>query len=221
MNYVNFFDELTFASRKQVREFIDAVKKSRLKFFWNACVRGNLFSEKDRDLLLEAKETGCLSMGSALESADPDILRSMNKKVSLTEFKRQQRLLQGAGILTGTSLVLGYPQETPETLKKTFDVCYELNIYPSVGYLLPQPGTPAFELAKQKGFGEDLESFLMAMGDRQDLRFNLTDMPDDVFQEEVANHLLRISDKMGLGLTRENVIKTGTPRLSLSDEKDD
>lgn len=214
VNYVNFYDEVSFCSKKQIRRFLDVKRESGLEFFWNANARGNLFTERDVDLLCELREAGCVSFGYSLESADPDILGSMNKKITVDQFRSQKLALDKAGIHTFTSIVIGFPQETLKTIKKTFDVCYELGLYPSTGYLLPQPGTPMFEAARQAGFGHDLESFLNQMGDRQDLRFNLTKIPDDILQAEVKRHLERISDKLGLGFRPEHLLKTFTFVLS-------
>lgn len=210
INYINFFDELTFFSKKQVTEFVDQLLASGLKFFWNADVRSDLFTKSDLALLKRVKESGCIGLGYSLESGNPEILKTMNKKLTVSNFIEQKNALDAAGIKTMTSLVLGYPQETPETIKQTFDVCYDLNMYPSVGYLLPQPGTPMFEVARQKGYATDMENYLFKMGDRQDLRFNLTSMPDEVLVNEVMHHLQRISDKLGLGFTQQKLIKTQT-----------
>lgn len=208
VNYVNFHDELTFLSRRQVKDFVDAVLASGLKFFWTACIRGNLFSDRDMELLHRMKASGCLDLGYSLESGNPGILKAMKKRMNIEDFEKQKRALDKAEISSGTSLVLGYPQETIETLKQTFDICYELDLYPSVGYLLPQPATPMFEIAKEKCGIHDMEEYLMRLGDRQDLRFNLTDIPTDVFKDTVDVHLLRISDKLGLGLEKERLVKT-------------
>lgn len=210
INYVNFFDELTFFNRKQVEDFVAATKASGLTFYWNADIRSNLFTEEDMDLLHELKNIGCVSFGYSLESGSPEILKTMNKKLKVEDFAKQKLALDKAGIASFTSIVLGYPEETLETLKQTFDVCYDLDIYPSTGYLLPQPGTPMFEVAKEKGFADDFEGYLMKMGDRQDLRFNMTSIPDDVLQEAVRGHLNRINKKMNLGFSEEQLVKTFT-----------
>lgn len=210
VNYINFFDELTFFNRRQITEFIDKLLASGIEIYWNADIRSDLFKRTDKDLLRKIKKAGCQSMGYSLESGNPEILKSMNKKLTVENFKEQKIALEDAGITTMTSLVLGYPEETLETLKQTFDVCYELNMYPSAGYLLPQPGTPMMEAAHKKGYVQDLEDFLMKMGDRQDLRFNLTNIPDDVLTNAVVGHLIRISDKLGLGFTTEKLLKTYT-----------
>jgi len=217
VNYINFYDECSFVGKSQIRAFLGELRKSGLQLYWNAIIRGDLFTEEDIDLLIDLRDAGCLSFGYSLESADAEILRSMNKKMTVEDFVIQKRALDKAGIMTYTSLVVGYPEETLETLKKTFDICYDLNIYPSTGYLLPQPGTPMFEVAKAKGLVNDMESYLMQMGDRQDLRFNLSRIPDDVLQAAVAGHLQKISDKLGLDLKREELVKTFSHVLSRSD----
>ena len=210
INYVNFFDELTFFSKKQFGLFIERLRESKLHFFWNADIRSDLFDEQDHDVLVEAQKLGCQSFGYSLESGNPEILKTMKKNLTVENFIRQKKALDKAGIKTFTSLVIGYPEETIETIKQTFDVCYDLNVYPSVGYLLPQPGTPMFEVAKQKGYAEDMEAYLNQMGDRQDLRFNMTNIPSDVLVRAVTEHLQRISDKLELGFTKEQLIKTYT-----------
>lgn len=210
INYINFFDELTFFTKKQVADFVDKVFENGMEFYWNADIRANLFTNDDFELLDKIKKAGCLSLGYSLESGNPEILKSMNKKLTVEDFRAQKIALDNAGITTITSLVIGYPEETLESLKQTFDICYDLNIYPSVGYLLPQPGTPMMEVARQKGYADDMEDYLFKMGDRQDLRFNLTNLPDEVLKNEVAGHLKRISDKLGLGFTNDKLLKTHT-----------
>jgi radical SAM superfamily enzyme YgiQ (UPF0313 family) len=216
VNYVNFFDELTFPNKSAYDEFADCILKAGIDFYWDAMIRSDFFTEEDMDLLHKIKESGCRSLGYSLESADPQILKAMNKKLTAEQFVRQKKALDKANIATFTSVVIGYPQETLDTIKKTFDLCYELGIYPSVGYLLPQPGTPMFDIAVQKGLVQDLESYLTAMGDRQDLRFNLTSIPDDVLETIINEHIVRLNDKLNLGLSKEKLIKTGSHITSSS-----
>lgn len=208
VNYILFNDELTFFSAKQTEEFVDKILESGLKFSWVADIRANLFTEDDMELLKKIKESGCAGFGYSLESADEEILKNMHKHIKVEDFVKQAKALDKAGIMSWTSLVLGYPEETPETLKKTFDVCDEVGIYPSSGYLLPQPGTPMYELAKEKGLIKDEEEYLMRIGDRQDFTINFTKMSDKEFQTEVEKNLKRISDNMGLGLEEGKLIKT-------------
>jgi len=226
VNFINFYDELTLYSRPQAHQLCDEIIKQNLNdLAYSACARADLLEENDLDLALKLKKAGFHHIGYSLESADPGIIGSMNKKITLSRFKAQTRMLQQAGIFTETSLVIGYPQETPETIQKTFDVCYDVNIYPSSGYLVPQPGTPIYEYAKKVGKIQDEEEYLIqVIGDRQDFRINLTQMTQQEMESLVKNNLLRISKKLKLGLDEERLIKTGhykTVGNTLSKDKDD
>lgn len=208
LNYAHFFDDLTFFSKEQAGNFADYVIKEGLKFFWSANVRAGLLGENDLDVALKLKKSGCVELVYSLESANEEILRAMNKRISLQDFTNQTKILQKAGIPVSTSLVIGYPQETKQTIQETFDCCYENNIYPSTGYLLPQPGTPIYDLAVKSGKIKDEEKYLLEMGDRQDFHINLTEMPQEKVEELVENHLKRIAEKLNLNLDKDHLIKT-------------
>ncbi len=185
INYIGFSDELTFYTRKQTDNFISTMENKwpdGTPFFWMANMRANLFSSEDDLLLIQRmKSAGCHGFFFSLESADPHILNAMNKKITVDQFIKQARLVQKVNLPVWTSIVLGYEEETPETIKETFRVCADLGTYPSIGYLLLQPGTPVYERAKINGYIKDEEEYLLSMGDRQTLLLNITEMPDDEF----------------------------------------
>jgi radical SAM superfamily enzyme YgiQ (UPF0313 family) len=209
INHIAFSDELSFYSKQRAREFSEGILKNNLKFGWDIGCRGNLFdSEEDLEIIGLMQKAGCLSCGYSLESADAEILKAMNKNVTVEQFSRQTRLIQRGGIRAITSLVLGYPQETPETIQKTFDCCIENKIYPSAGYLLPQPGSKMYDYAVEHGFITDEEDYLLRLGDRQDLRMNLTKMSDEEFESNVVEGLRRCNEALDVGLKDEELIKT-------------
>ncbi len=209
LNFIFFWDELTFFSKSQVLEFAELVLNTGLEFGWSANCRGNLFdSESDLAIIEKMKQAGCASLGYSLESSDPHILQAMNKHVSVEEFARQTELLHKGGITTYTSLVFGFPEETPETIRKTIDCCIANQIYPSAGFLLPQPGSEMYRYAIDHGFIVDEEDYLLAMGDRQDLRLNMTAMSDEEFEQHVVDGLARCNEALNLGLPKERLVKS-------------
>jgi anaerobic magnesium-protoporphyrin IX monomethyl ester cyclase len=221
LNYILFWDELTFFSKKQTLALVEKMLDEKLHIYWAANCRGNLFDkDEDVEIMIKMKEAGCLSVGYSLESAEPSILKAMNKKVSVEQFSRQTQLFRKAGMHAVTSLVLGYPQETPESIRKTFDCCIENKIYPSAGYLLPQPGSGMYLYAVEHGFISDEEKYLLKMGDRQDLRLNMTRMSDQEFEKYVFEGLKRCNEEMGIGLHDEELIKTLFYRSATSEESD-
>jgi anaerobic magnesium-protoporphyrin IX monomethyl ester cyclase len=209
LNYIMASDELTFFSKKQTVALIEKILEEDIHFYWEPSCRANLFQDdEDLEIMEKMKQAGCIGMGYSLESAEPEILKAMNKNISVEQFSRQTQLFHQAGIHTVTSLVLGFPQETPESIRKTFDCCIENKIYPSAGYLLPQPGSAMYKYAQQHGFIDDEEEYLLKMGDRQDLRLNMTEMTDKEFEAQVFEGLKRCNDELQVGLKSEELIKT-------------
>ena len=217
INFFNFFDELTFFSIPQAERFADVLMASGLNVYWTADCRSGLFVNKEHGRVAgKLKKAGCLWLGFALESAAPEILKWMDKKVGVDAFTHQVRILKQVGLRSFTSLVLGYPNETPETIKTTIDCCIANEIYPSAGYLLPQPGSPMYDYALQHGYIKDEESYLLAMGDRQDLRLNMTSMSDAQLEDIVKKELARCSRELGLNLSAGTLLKTGHFRTTKS-----
>ncbi|MCI0556293.1 MAG: B12-binding domain-containing radical SAM protein, partial [Anaerolineae bacterium] len=73
-NYINFWDDLSFASITQVEKLVDAILSSGLKFGWSAAVRTDLFGnprfslERRMAVAEKMKASGCAALGFSLES---------------------------------------------------------------------------------------------------------------------------------------------------------
>jgi radical SAM superfamily enzyme YgiQ (UPF0313 family) len=213
---INLFalnDELTFYSVRQAGEFADALIASGLQVWWKADVRSGLFhAEEHIELARKMHRAGCLALGFSLESSDPVILKAMKKGADPNQFARQCDILQRGGVAPLTSIVIGYPTETEDSIRATIRWCVEAGVYPSTGYLLPQPRTPMYEYACRNGFIPDEEVYLLAMGDRQDLRLNMTQIPDERLEAVVAAELGRASSELGINLSGHGLLKTGAYR---------
>ena len=209
LNFIGFSDELTFADKDYAKKFSEEILDLELAFYWVAQCRAGTFGPRDGALVDLMKAAGCVGASFALESADRGILLSMRKGITVKAFEEQVTLFHQHDLSVWTSLVLGYPQETPATIKETFDVCARNGVYPSIGYLLPQPGTPIYEYARKIGRIQDEEEYLLGMGDRQDLYLNLTTMSDDEFREFVMAGAARCRDAVGVDLPDDKLVKTG------------
>lgn len=205
-NSISFWDDLAFPNRLVFKNTVDAILNLDFKFTWNAPVRGDLFRKKDLDLLKKAKKSGCLDLGYSLENADETILTAIDKKLDVNQFIEQSKVLREADIIPRTSIIFGYPQETPETIKKTIDVCEEAGVYPSVGFLLALPGTPVYKSLRTEGYIPNEYEYLMKIGDRQDFSLNYTSMSNELFTSEVTNRLHELAKKQGLKF--DNPLKT-------------
>ncbi len=209
LNYIEFGDELTLYSRQRALDLTKAIQDSGLKFYWQVTCRADCFTkESDIEIMKAMKQAGCTGAAFSLESSNPNILKMMNKHITVEDFSRTARLFWAAGITPRTSLVIGYPIETLDSIKDTFQCCIDNNIYPSAGFLLPQPDSVMYDYAREHGYIQDEESYLLAMGDRQDLRLNMTAIPDAELEATVLACLEKCNIACAVGLDKEHLIKT-------------
>jgi hypothetical protein len=76
------------------------------------------------------------------------------------------------------------------------------------------PGSKMYDYAVENGFIGEEEEYLLKLGDRQDLRLNMTTMPDDVFEECIKQGLSRCNKVLNVGLNDDQLIKTQFYRKS-------
>ena len=212
VNYIHFWDELTFHSKKHCRHFVETLLAAELDLHWSAVCRSDLFAPGDEDLVALMTSSGCLGLGYSLESADPKILAAMNKKLKPEAFVAQTKVLQSGGLECWTSLVIGHPLETEESIHLTFETCRQSRVYPSTGYLLPFPGTVIYEEARKNGSITNVEQFLLSLGDRQDLHINLTSMSDEVLIDRTMREVKKTAYELGIDLPPDKLVKTGVYR---------
>ena len=220
-NFFNFWDELSFHKIGPAEKFVDELIKEDLKFHWTCAIRADLMGkpddnkgnpiprEKRLELAKKFVKAGCVTVGYSLESGSDTILKSMNKRVKSEYFEEQVGICNEAGLVTNTSLVLGYPQETKETLDETFSKLLRLGVYPSTGYLLPLPETGMWNHAIENGHIKDIDKYLTSITERQDFSLNMTKMDEEEMKNYTLNWLDKLNREFGNKLDKSKLIKTG------------
>ncbi|MBW1999709.1 MAG: radical SAM protein, partial [Deltaproteobacteria bacterium] len=114
--YIWFVDDNFRLGRDDLNEVCQRFLKEELDLKWMTFVRASTLKDIDIGLLRAA---GCVEVQLGLESADPRILRNMNKKASPGLYSRVlERLLKG-GISCSCYFIFGFPGETEETASRT------------------------------------------------------------------------------------------------------
>ena len=132
----------------------------------------------------------------------------MNKEIEVDAFYKTVYILKQAGSISQTSVVFGYPIETKETIKETFDQCLKAGLYPSIGFLLPLPYTVMYDYAKANGFNTDEDRFLESITERQDICLNMTKMSDEEIMNEIKIGAAKLNEMLDIGLTEDTYIKS-------------
>jgi len=106
----------------------------------------------DLPLLKLAKRAGLWLIFYGVESGNQDMLNRMQKDLELGEIRRAFALTHKAGIRTTAAIIVGYPGETPETIKQSQELAVKLKpFWLGFSRLTPFPGTRVCEEVKEAG----------------------------------------------------------------------
>ena len=106
---------------------------------------------RDADILHKYREAGIIHVYLGAESADKDVLNSLNKGTDFEQNKQALDLLREAGIISEASFMIGFPNETWASIQNTIDSAIFLNpdiaVFPVV---TPMPFTPLYKEMKER-----------------------------------------------------------------------
>ena len=98
------------------------------------------------------KKAGFNYVAVAIESGNQEIINKLRKGIDLTKVNRTVQALRKNGIITSLYFMLGLPFDTESTLKETIEFAKTIKAEHVFFWItLPFPGTPLYEMAKEKG----------------------------------------------------------------------
>lgn len=119
-----FADSTFTAPVDRCLELLEAIAKLPFRVQWAAYGRVDTITPKLRDAMVAS---GCVALYLGIESGDPEILRKMKKGFTVDHARTAASLLRAAEIKTTASWIIGWPGETPDSVKRTVDFATELN----------------------------------------------------------------------------------------------
>jgi len=134
-----FHDGTLTSHRRYLLELCDGIVKRGFKLNLLATAR---FDELDKEMLLQMKRAGFCSLYLGAESGDPDVLASMNKRITPEQIENGVNLVRDVGLKSMVSILLGTPFETEQSLKQTIRLMER--IHPTsfdINSYLPMPGS--------------------------------------------------------------------------------
>jgi radical SAM superfamily enzyme YgiQ (UPF0313 family) len=115
-----------------------------------------------------------------LESGSSQSLKALGKAARREDNDRAMEMLRRYGILGDSCFILGVPGETREDVRATFSFVFNnLDVFDDIAFgpVMPLPGTPVFEWARQK-LGTTYEDLILRPEDLTDWnRYALTRYP--------------------------------------------
>jgi len=198
-------DDLFFVRPKRVIEFCNKLIESKLNIQWSAISRIDLINEEVAQLLSKA---GCRSVGIGIESGSQDMLKLMNKKLSLKKTAKNLEILRKYNIKQMPYVIVGYPGETIETLKETEKFLIENKIYSAMTYSFPFPATELWNIAESRNMLPSLREYSSRKSfDVTKFQWNFTAIEDKVLLEHVEAMKQRVLSAFIDNYLNENINK--------------
>ncbi len=148
---INIADDLFTAKKKHCYAICDEIVRRGLNVPWTVFSRANTINA---ELLSRLKQAGCVHISFGFESANEDILKTVQKRITTDQMLNAARLCKEAGISSQASFISGLPGETPDTLRETADFAERItNLGTAAGFhiLAPFPGTPIGDTPEKFG----------------------------------------------------------------------
>jgi radical SAM superfamily enzyme YgiQ (UPF0313 family) len=147
-----FYDDTIALKRDHIEQICYEIIRRNLKIRWESPCR---VDNVDYELLALMAESGCFRLRFGVESGNEKILKLMNKNITLEQAKNAFLWCNKLGIETFVYFMIGYINETPETIKDTINFAIELNPdFVMFTVATPYPFTELFDLAIRNGLVE-------------------------------------------------------------------
>jgi radical SAM superfamily enzyme YgiQ (UPF0313 family) len=148
------FDDDNFGIKKEyINNLCEAIMRECPDLKWSCEIHVKLVSEQTISIM---KKAGCRSIQIGIESGDNRILKEIRKNITIEEAYSACKIIKRAGISLEVFFMVGFPQETEETLAATVKAIKKVKSN-SVTYSIftPYPNTDAYDYCKEKGLVDD------------------------------------------------------------------
>ena len=162
---IAFYDDVFTLNKERAYAIADSIIKKGIKISWTCEARVNLV---DRELLRHIKQAGGYAIAYGIESASQEILDTLHKDITLEQIEEAVRISREVGLQTIGYLMIGSPDENPETISKTIQFAKKLKLdFAQFSVTTPFPGTELYNLLETKGDKIPWESFIYSGVDSQ------------------------------------------------------
>lgn len=165
INHFSFLDDTFTLKLSLMKPVCDFMREKGVTF--DCFSRVNTVDEEKLALMVQS---GCKKISYGVESGSQKMLDLMRKGIKVDEVRQAFKLSRqaGVGILEGTFMIGGHPDETMEDIMATKDLIFEVK--PDILGLfitIPYPGTEHNKILKERGLldKENWEEFTLFFGD--------------------------------------------------------
>lgn len=156
-NFLIFLDSNFVLSEKRVKVFCEEILRRHIRLRWNAFGEARPLSRYSKETLDLMKLSGCCEVFIGAESSCDKTLYLMDKHITHEEVRESIDLLITRNITPRVAFIVGFPDESKESIDETIKTYYDLRMkYPSIDLRInvfyPLPGSGFYSRALQLGF---------------------------------------------------------------------
>jgi len=184
-----FYDDTFSVSMKRVMEICAEIKRRNIKIKWDVRTRVNVVND---DLLKNMKEAGCERIHFGVETANPRVVKELQKGTTNLQVEKAFDLCKKHGIKTLAYFMMGNPTETLEDVKETLALSRRIKPdFMQMTILSPFPATQIYLRATQEGViqGDPWRDYARRIHD--DFRPPLWSQPGGIYTREELEKNLR------------------------------
>lgn len=155
---IHFEDDNLTADKKRALEIFDGIIERKFDIIW-VVPSGMAVAALDEELLRKMKESHCYSVTLAIESGNQWVVsKLMRKPVNLKNVPDLVKTIKKVGLEAKAFFIIGYPDETKETIWQTVNFARELELDWAVFSIAsPIPNTEMFKTCIEKGYFKEEE----------------------------------------------------------------
>jgi anaerobic magnesium-protoporphyrin IX monomethyl ester cyclase len=145
-----FYDDTFTFDRNRALAICEEMKNRKFDIPWDCRTRVDRVT---KEVLAKLRNTNCQLIHFGVESGSQKMLNAMKKGTTVEQNERAIKWAKEVGISVAISVIVGYPDETPDMLKQTMDFIRRTE--PDYVYMceaVPYPGTELYNLLKNLGW---------------------------------------------------------------------
>ncbi|HAH32821.1 MAG TPA: B12-binding domain-containing radical SAM protein [Elusimicrobia bacterium] len=179
ITYISFYDELLMSSQSRMEKICREMLKNKLDVKWYC--NGRLNYAKPA-LLGLMKKAGCVFINYGIEALDDQVLKNINKCLTVSQIESGIKATLEAGISPGFNIMFGNIGDNMRTLNRAVDFLIKHDDgaqLRTIRPVTPYPGSPLYYHAIKTGLLRDCGDFYERKHVNSDLvSVNFTKMSD-------------------------------------------
>ena len=151
---IEFADLTTMTKKSWIHKFCQELIDRNLEIVWQ--LSGGTRTEAiDEEIIIKAKEAGCVYLGFAPESGSKEVLKEINKQVNLPRMYNLFKIAKKHKMATRANIIIGFPNDTRRTILQSLWMQIKLIFLNVVDVPIfefsPYPGSNYFRLLQKRG----------------------------------------------------------------------